>query len=523
MGSVLLAQGWPTFYSAYEDGLKAQGKGEHHAAIDAFSKAAAMEPRPGTRVRTYGLNYLPTYYPYLRMAESQLALGNLAAAERSLEISKSLGLEPAGERESLLGRLRSMNPAPVAIPAKHESIASPSGPLPAPVTETLPSVGTEIPDVVSPPIHVPPVPGQKEGTSGKAARRTAEADARPAMVKTPTAVAPVEPVPARFRNRLSWIVPAALMGIGGIWIFLRMVRRGPIQRKRASPVESAAKLGDGVLVPRFGPYLVLGKLGSGGCATAFRAVHELTGKEVALKVPHPHLVENETFLVRFRREAELGLRLDHPRIVRTLDIAASGEPPWIAMAFIQGVPLHDILERKGALPVPDVIRIGSDIASALVHAHEKGVVHRDLKPSNIMISAEGAVVMDFGIARIMDSSLTGTSLFMGTPAYAAPEALSSAKAGPAADWYALGIILFEMLIGKHPFAGLDGFELLEAHRFKTIPEMTRPCPDVPSALGTLIQDLCAKKPEDRPGDAAIVSTLEELGRLDVGFDSFLKR
>lgn len=230
---------------------------------------------------------------------------------------------------------------------------------------------------------------------------------------------------------------------------------------------------------------------------------------MALKVPHRHLVQDAQFRARFRREAALGARLRHPRIVPILTPDPAEDDLWLAMAFIKGVTLDAFLAAQGPLPVPWAVRIGLDAAGALAHAHAQGVVHRDLKPANLMLNAEGAWVMDFGVARDLDAALTTTTMFIGTPGYAAPEALLDAQVGPAADRYALGLLLFEMLAGRPPFEA-SGFRLLEAHRTQAFPDLAALRPEVPEALCGLVARLGGKDPEARPSDAEVLACLEAL-------------
>ena len=143
----------------------------------------------------------------------------------------------------------------------------------------------------------------------------------------------------------------------------------------------------------------------------------------------------------------------------------------------------------------------------MAYAHTLGVVHRDLKPANIILSPEGAKVMDLGIARELDAAgLTTTFAFMGTPLYAAPEAQLLAKAGPAADRYSLGVILFEMLAGRGPFQGETPFAIMDQHRTAPVPDLRELC-GVPPALARLVERLLEKRPEDRPEDGELVAKL----------------
>lgn len=260
----------------------------------------------------------------------------------------------------------------------------------------------------------------------------------------------------------------------------------------------------------FGRYMAQRVLGRGGCATAYFGVDLETGEEVAIKVPHPHLMDQEDFRARFRREASLGALLTHPRIVPLLDPGPAEEEPWLVTRFIPGDSLSTHLWQQGPLGIPDAVAIASDVADAIHFAHERGVVHRDLKPANVMVTPGGAVVMDFGIARVLDAGLTATTMFMGTPRYSAPESVVTSKVGPPADWYALGIILFEMLAGQAPFQEESSFQIFEAHRSKPLPDLRAIRPMTPPPLEDLIRRLCAKQPEDRPSGEEVLLTL---GRL----------
>jgi serine/threonine-protein kinase len=251
-------------------------------------------------------------------------------------------------------------------------------------------------------------------------------------------------------------------------------------------------------------------LGRGGCATAYYGRHRETGMEVAIKVPHPHLAEDPGFLARFRREAALGMLLEHPRVVRIVDPGPAEGSPWLAMAFIRGTTLEAHMAGQGPLPVAQAVAIALDIAEAIAYAHGKGVVHRDLKPANVMLNEGGAVVMDFGIARVLDAALTTSTMYLGTPLYSAPECVVGGKAGPPADRYALGMILFEMLTGQPPFHADTLYKVLEAQRSQPLPDLAGLRPFLPPRLVRLVERLCAKPPEERPEDMEMLAILAGL-------------
>lgn len=264
-----------------------------------------------------------------------------------------------------------------------------------------------------------------------------------------------------------------------------------------------------------GPYHIERLLGRGGFANTYLAKHEQTSEMVAIKVLHIHRWDDEEMLVRFRQEAKVGAMLKHPNIVPILDAFPGGtsrsDPPWLAMAYVEGETLDAHMQAHGPLPVAECVSVGLDLAEALAHAHTFGVVHRDLKPANVMMQQGRAKVMDLGIARVLDSAtVTSTYAFLGTPGYAAPEAQKRSHVGPAADRYSLGIILFEMLTGAPPFEGETPFEVLDRHRAHPLPDIRAKRKDAPPALARLVERLTQKDPDLRPEDLEVIKILKEL-------------
>jgi serine/threonine-protein kinase len=293
-------------------------------------------------------------------------------------------------------------------------------------------------------------------------------------------------------------------------LYLERTLPSPSSPFLVGPPTQAGHSGEPYLTRAFGPFVPIKVLGQGGCATAYFGQHRDTGAEVAIKVPHRHLLQDGEFKARFHREASLGSLLHHPRIVPILDPGPLDGDPWLAMPFIHGMTLDLYLAQKGRLEIPEAISIACDINDAISFAHSKGVVHRDLKPGNIMMTRDGAIVMDFGIARVLDVAMTVSTMFIGTPQYSAPECVLTTRVGPPADRYALGIMLFEFLAGKPPFTGESPFQILEAQRSAPLPDLAAECPQVPVRLHRLIQRLCAKSPEERPEDGETRIILEEL-------------
>lgn len=245
------------------------------------------------------------------------------------------------------------------------------------------------------------------------------------------------------------------------------------------------------------------RLGSGGMATTYRAERVADGRQVALKIPHEHCLEDESSCQRFLREGKLGEELHHPNIVRVLEAGEDGGWPFLAMELVEGHTLRALLRSVGEMPLERALEITRQVAEALDYAHAKGVIHRDLKPENLMIEADGRIrVMDFGIARIQSgTALTATSMFVGTPLYAAPEAIESGGVDGRADLYALGIVLFEMLEGSAPFSDTTPLEQLRRHLEGDFPgpeDIRRP---LPGPVWALIQRLVARNPKDRAQSA----------------------
>ncbi|MDF3068155.1 MAG: serine/threonine protein kinase [Polyangiaceae bacterium] len=257
-----------------------------------------------------------------------------------------------------------------------------------------------------------------------------------------------------------------------------------------------------------GRYLIEEAIGEGGMATVYSARHRLVDRPCAVKVMNPALGNNEVIRERFRREAKAAQKLAHPNIIEIFD---QGETPegslYLVMEILQGQTVADLLERQGSVPLDRTLSIAIQIARALARAHDLEVIHRDLKPENIFL-AEGSdgfdrvKLLDFGIARSMqDTRLTGAGEVFGTPQYMAPERITSIDAGPGADLYALGVILYEMLCGVLPFDAPDVTTYFIKHLKEMPPPPRKRDPSIPAQLDQLIMEMLAKDPKDRPVDA----------------------
>ena len=252
-----------------------------------------------------------------------------------------------------------------------------------------------------------------------------------------------------------------------------------------------------------GRYRLDEQLGSGGSAEVWRGTDERLRRPVAIKLLHPHLLRDETERGRFDREARAAAALSHPGIVTVYDIDPSAAGPAIVFELVEGATLSERLAR-GPLAPGEAARIAAELADALQHAHERGVVHRDVKPGNVLLDRDGrARLADFGIARVIEqeaAALTTADLIPGTLGYLAPERLAGAEATASADLYALGVVLYEMVTGHPPFQAVTLLALAEAQQ-----RGPAPAEGVPPTLEALWRDALQADPTKRPRDAAAMA------------------
>jgi tRNA A-37 threonylcarbamoyl transferase component Bud32 len=258
-----------------------------------------------------------------------------------------------------------------------------------------------------------------------------------------------------------------------------------------------------------GPYRIIEPLGRGGMASVYRAYEAALDRDVALKVLPSEFLHDETFAERFQREAKTIARLEHPKIVPIFAYGIDQGVPWMAMRLVSGGTLANLL-RSDRLDGGRVVAILRGVAQALDYAHAKGVVHRDVKPQNVLLDeAERVYLADFGIARMVEgtNALTATGMISGTPHYMAPEQATGQHVDRRADVYALGIVAYEMLIGKVPFSADTPVAVLLKHVSEPmpLPQTT----GFPEGLARALLKCTAKKPEDRwPSAEAFVDALE---------------
>ena len=247
-----------------------------------------------------------------------------------------------------------------------------------------------------------------------------------------------------------------------------------------------------------GEYDIAGELGRGGMAVVFLA-HDLSlNRKVAIKALLPELLYTEGMDRRFKHEARVAAKLDHPNILVIHGVREANDLLFIVMKLVEGLPLSAIAKVSGPLAIPVVRLIVRHVAEALAYAHGEGVVHRDVKPANIMVDRRGnVVVMDFGIAKAADDShLTRTGLVIGTPAYMSPEQCLAQGVSAASDQYSLGVVAFELLTGRTPFRG-SPLEMQWSHATAPAPAVRSLRADCPPDLEALVMRMLAKAPADR--------------------------
>jgi DNA-binding SARP family transcriptional activator/ABC-type glycerol-3-phosphate transport system substrate-binding protein len=249
-------------------------------------------------------------------------------------------------------------------------------------------------------------------------------------------------------------------------------------------------------------YRLLEKLGEGAFGEVYRAIQPQVGREVAVKVVHPELANQPDFVRRFEREAQLVARLEHPHVVPLYDYWREPDGAYLIMRYLRGGSVEDLLER-GPVEVGRASAILEQVAAALSAAHRQGVVHRDVKPGNVLLDEENnAYLTDFGVA--LDAGApeqTSGTMVRGTPAYLSPEQIRLEPATPRSDIYALGVVLYELLSGGHPFPDSSLTELFDRHLHRPLPSVREMRPELPPAVDAVIARATSKDPSIRYGDA----------------------
>lgn len=252
-------------------------------------------------------------------------------------------------------------------------------------------------------------------------------------------------------------------------------------------------------------YNIQEQLGVGGFGAVYKAFQSSVGREVAIKAILAKVARTPNFTQSFEAEARLVAKLEHPNIIPLYDFWQDSEGAYIVMRYVRGGSLRDLITRQGKLPVVQVVRILDQIADALSAAHQAGVIHRDLKPANILIDERGnAYLTDFGIAQQHNGPgpRIESEGFVGTPAYLSPEQITGHPASPQSDIYSLGLILYEMLIGEHPFGDSVGAAILKRHMQDPVPHLVDKRPELPLVMDSVLQRALSKDASVRYSDAS---------------------
>ncbi|MEM9954256.1 MAG: protein kinase [Chloroflexota bacterium] len=251
---------------------------------------------------------------------------------------------------------------------------------------------------------------------------------------------------------------------------------------------------------KVGGYTLGKQLGSGGMATVYLGHHPELDRQVAIKVMHQNFLEDEGFVARFRREAQIVARLTHPHIVPVYDFSEHDGQPYLVMKYVPGFTLKKQL-IKNPPDLEGILDIVTAIGDALNYAHEQGILHRDIKPSNIVIARDGVPYLtDFGLARLVSSgeSTMSADMLLGTPHYISPEqARGIANLDGRTDIYSMGVVLYELLVGKVPFTGESAFSIIHDHIYTPLPAPTEVNPEIHDNVEAVLYKALAKSPDER--------------------------
>ena len=271
---------------------------------------------------------------------------------------------------------------------------------------------------------------------------------------------------------------------------------------------NGARLGD--------RYELRRRIGAGGMAEVWEATDHSLGRQVAVKLLHQHLAQDPSILARFRSEAQSAARLTHPGIVSIFDTVTTGDTDAIVMELVEGRDLRSILDQRRSIAIDDCLEVAIQVAQALGHAHQNGIIHRDIKPANILVRPDRRVKLsDFGIAKALDdTTFTETGSLVGTVKYLAPEQIQGAPIDGRTDLYSLSTVLYEMLCGKVPFAAQDLAGAMSRVRTPA-PRASTHRRDLPPELDEFLARALAIDPNQRPADASQwVASLQAVRRGD---------
>jgi serine/threonine-protein kinase len=254
-----------------------------------------------------------------------------------------------------------------------------------------------------------------------------------------------------------------------------------------------------------GRYRVRARIARGGMATVYVATDLRLERRVALKVMHGHLSDDTVFQSRFIQEARAAARLADPHVVNVFDQGQDGDMAYLVMEYLPGITLRELMREHRRLSIPQTITIMDAVLSGLAAAHRAGIVHRDVKPENVLLAEDGRIkIGDFGLARATTANTASGQMLMGTIAYLAPELVTRGTADARSDIYALGIMLYEMLVGEQPYKGEQPMQIAYQHATDSVPRPSVKNPSVPEQLDELVLWATEKVPDDRPIDASVM-------------------
>lgn len=262
-------------------------------------------------------------------------------------------------------------------------------------------------------------------------------------------------------------------------------------------------------------YLVRSLVAEGGMASVYLAHDNVLEREVALKVIHPHLAKDKSFVDKFQREAKVAAKLSHPNLVNVFDQGTDGDVIFLIMEYVPGITLRDAMNDFGELNAEKTLEIIEPLTSGLAAAHAAGILHRDLKPENVFLSDGGKVKLgDFGLARAI-SQHTQTGSVVGTVAYLSPELVLRGQADARSDVYSLGVMMFEMLTGSQPYRGEQAVQIAYQHANDNIPAPSSVNPSVPELLDEIVLWTTARNPAHRPASAEALLPVIARARADL--------
>ncbi len=251
-------------------------------------------------------------------------------------------------------------------------------------------------------------------------------------------------------------------------------------------------------------YRVRSRIARGGMGMVYLADDLRLGRKVAIKVMHPHLVDDATFVRRFEKEAHAAARLNDQNVVNVFDQGFDGDAPYLVMEYVPGITLRQLLKQQKRLTADQAIEISEAVLSGLSAAHQAGFIHRDVKPENVFLADDGRIkIGDFGLARPTDSNTTTGQALLGTIAYLSPELITRGVADARSDIYAFGIMLYEMLTGTQPYRGEQAMQIAYQHAHEDVPKPSLASSESTPELDEIVRWTTARDPEQRPKDATV--------------------